>query len=219
MNNNKGKPRFIREDLKNIPDEDVIRGMEDLEVPLIETKPYTEDQFKIDLKDLYHPRSPYTPQQKIAAANAYLITGTSIKAQRYCGIKADIIRDWKSSSTWWPELFQKVKQAKQDELDAILSGTLHHAMGKISDRIENGDERLLKDGTKTKVAISGKDLSIIVSILYDKRALLRGDPTARVENNSNKDTMKLLQDKFEDIARQLEAKPVKETYEVISNDK
>ena len=109
--------------------------------------------------------------------------------------------------------------AKQDELDSKFTSIVHSVLDKVTDRIENGDEKLRSNGDIVKVAIGGKDLSVIASIFYDKRALLRGDPTSRVEKSTNKDQMKLLQDKFEDIAKQLEAKPVGETYEVIEEDK
>jgi len=67
--------------------------------------------------------------------------------------------------------------------------------------------------------MGGKELAIVLSILYEKRALLRGDVTSRTETGGNKDAMKLLQDKFEDIAKQLSATPINNTYEVIEDKK
>ena len=198
----------------NISDDEVIKGMRDKLVDLVEVE-YTDEQFNIDLKDMYAPNSPYTPEQKVEAAQAYLITGSSYQAQKYCGIKADVIRDWKTRSTWWPDLFIQVRKTKNDELDANFSAVIHSAVGEVADRVTNGDSKLQKDGSIVKVPMGGKELAIVLGILYEKRALLRGDVTSRVENHSNKDAMKLLQNKFEDIAKQLEAKPIGNTYEVI----
>lgn len=198
---------------KNMPDEDVVRGMEDKEVDLIDVS-YSEEDLNIDLSDLYAPNSPYSPEQKIAAAQAYLITGTSVKAQKYCGVKADIIRTWKNKSNWWAEVFQTVKKQKNDELEATFTQIMDKGLHAVADRIENGDTKVQKDGSTIKVPMGGKELAIVVSIMYDKRALLRGDVTSRVEKKDG-NAMALLQSKFEDIAQQLEARTINETYEVL----
>ena len=207
--------RFDNNVRKNMPDEDVVRGMKDKEVDLIEVD-YPEEELAIDLSDLYSPTSPYSPEQKIAACQAYLITGTSVKAQNYCGVKADIIRTWKSKSTWWAEVFQTVKKQKNDELEATFTNIMDKGLKAVADRIENGDTKIGKDGSLINVPMGGKELAIVVSIMYDKRALLRGDVTSRVEKKDG-NAMQLLQSKFEDIAKQLEAKPINETFEVLED--
>lgn len=202
---------------KNMPDDEVVRGMKDKEVDLIEG-PYSEEDMTIDLADLYSSTTLYSPEQKIAAAQAYLITGTSVKAQKYCGVKADIIRDWKCRSTWWADLFLTVKKQKNDELEATFTYIMDSALNQVADRLENGDSKLQKDGTIVKVPMGGKETAIVLSIMYDKRALLRGDVTSRVEKKDG-NAMRLLQTKFEEIAKQLEAKPIGSTYEVIEDIK
>lgn len=203
---------------KNLPDSEVIRDIDDRKMDLLDVEEYTEDQMEIDLSDMYHQRSPYSPEQKIAAAQAYLITGTSIQAQKFCGVKADIIRNWKSQSTWWGDLFRTIKKKKQDELEATFTRTMDSAVYQLADRIEGGDTKVMKDGTLKKVPMGGKELAIVVSIMYDKRALLRGDVTSRVEKKEG-NAMVLLQSKFEDIAKQLNATPINNTYEVIEDKK
>ena len=200
----------------NIPDEQVIRGMKDKEVDLIEGT-YTEEDLKIDLSDLYSQNTLYSPEQKIAAAQAYLITGTSVQAQKYCGVKADIIRDWKNKSTWWPELFKTVQKQKSTELEANFTRILDTSLVQLEDRLENGDTKIQKDGSLTRVPMGGKEIAVVLAIMYDKRALLRGDVTSRVEKKDG-NSMKILQDKFEDIARQLEAKTINNTYEVLEDN-
>ena len=197
---------------KNMPDDQVVRGMEDKKVPLIEVS-YSEKQRKIDLSDLYAPLSPYSPEQKVAAAQAYLITGTSVQAQKYCGVKADIIRDWKSKSTWWADLFTTVKKQKNDELEASFTRILDTSLGQLEDRLEGGDYKLQRDGSIIRIPMGGKEVAIVLAIMYDKRALLNGDVTSRVERKGG-DAMVLLQNKFEEIAKQLNATPINETYEI-----
>ena len=114
----------------NIPEEEVIRGMKDLETDLI-IGSYSEEDLTIDLADLYGKNTIYSPEQKIAAAQAYLITGTSVKAQKYCGVKADIIRKWKTQSVWWPDLFQTIKKQKNDELEATFTQIMDSALVQV----------------------------------------------------------------------------------------
>lgn len=196
----------------NIPDDQVVRGLKDMEVPLIEGS-YSDDDMSIDLADLHTRHTMYSPEQKIAAAQAYLITGTSVQAQKYCGVKADIIRNWKTKSTWWPDLFIQVKKQKNDELEANFTRILDTSLGQLEDRLSDGDYKLQKDGSIIRLPMGGKEIAIILAIMYDKRALLRGDVTSRVEKKDG-NAMILLQNKFEEIAKQLNATPINQTYEI-----
>jgi len=208
--------RWGRYEELNIPDNEVIRDMENREVDLIDVS-YGEEDLTIDLSDLYANNTPYSPEQKVSAAQAYLITGTSVKAQKYCGVKADIIRHWKTRSDWWPDLFTTLKKQKNDELEASFTAIMESAVDQVADRLDNGDSKVQKDGSILKVPMGGKEIAIVLSIMYDKRALLRGDVTSRVEKKDS-NAMALLQSKFEDIAKQLSSTPIGETYEVLEKD-
>jgi len=181
------------------------------EIPLIEGE-YSEDDALWDLKDLYHTNSCYTPETKVRAVMAYLVTGTSKQAEKFSGVKATVIRDWKSKSEWWPLVMGECRKKKQDELDAAYTSILHQAVGAISERIENGDEYIdQKTGERKRKLLSARDLAIITGVIYDKRALLRGDPTGRIERRTSGDNLKMLQKNFEKIAQQLEAKTIEGT--------
>jgi hypothetical protein len=184
------------------------------EIPLIEVD-YTEEQLVLDYVDLYHPRSPYTPEQKVSAVMAYLVTGNSKRASKHCGIKDNIIRDWKTRSDWWPEAMRECRKKKQEELDSLYTSLLHQTVGQLADRIQNGDEYLKKDGTKARKLLTARDLAIITGIIYDKRALLRGDPTGRIEKRNTGDSLIRLQKNFDKIAKQLEAKTIKGSHTTI----
>jgi hypothetical protein len=48
------------------------------------------------------------------------------------------------------------------------------------DRLENGDPVLIS-GEIRRTPVSARDLAMVAAIVYDKRALLREDPTAIVK--------------------------------------
>lgn len=187
-------------------------------VDLIDDSGYDKETAGWDLKDLYHPNSCYTPETKVRAVMAYLVTGTSKQAEQFSGVKATVIRDWKSRAEWWPLVMGECRKKKQDELDAAYTSILHQAVGTLSDRIENGDEFIDRNGKRYRKLLSARDLAIITGVIYDKRALLRGDPTGRIERRTSGDNLKMLQANFEKIAKQLEAKTIEGEHTTIIED-
>jgi len=74
---------------------------------------------------------------------------------------------------------------------------------------------ILKDGEKARKKLNGKDLAVMLSILNDKRAMMRGDTAiSRSERNTQTEVLSQLKDSFEkmskDIKRNLEEKVVSE---------
>ena len=155
--------------------------------------------------DIYDPRAKYPPEIKIQAATCYMLTGTLAGASRMTGLRQETIWDWKNNSQWWDSILTKVRKEKQDELDAKLSGLIHEASQQIEDRILNGDEVLVKksDGNHDFMnkKMSGKDLTTALGTLYDKRTMLRGDPTSITRRETPADMLNALRDEFANMAK------------------
>jgi hypothetical protein len=115
----------------------------------------------------------YTAFQRIDALFAYLIEGTVRRAAKLVGISAGTMLGW-SQNSWWKGALEKIREIKQDELDTQYTRIIDRTINEISDRIDNGDERLDKNGKPVRVKISGKDLMLINAMAYDKRNLVRG---------------------------------------------
>ncbi len=162
--------------------------------------------------DIYDPKAKIAPEIKIQAAICYMITGTVNGVERLTGISHQTVSEWKNKSQWWPLVMAKVKKDKQDELDAEITGLIHESTAALRDRLENGDEVLLKDGERIETfqrKLSGKDISSIINTLYDKRAMLRGDPTSITAKANSGDVLKELKDTFEKIAAEAFANKAK----------
>jgi hypothetical protein len=111
----------------------------------------------------------------------------------------------------------------QDQLDAELTGIISKATSEIVDRLENGDEVLDKNGNTRRKKLSSRDLTMVLAILFDKRALIRGDPTSRTEKITSEATLDKMITKFEDLARKMgdkviNASPHKTEYELMEED-
>ena len=171
------------------------------EVPIAKDKKQNEWDY---YTDIYDPRAIYSAEQKIQAAGAYLVTGTCKASAKICGISHQTISSWKNKSEWWPSVISKLKKDKQDELDAIMTGLIETLSVAMADRIDNGDEYFdSRTGSLYRRKMSGKDVVTSLAILYDKRAMLRGDPTSITQKISSGDQMKLLKDEFTKIAKDI----------------
>ena len=136
---------------------------------------------KYDLAELYSSNARYTADEKLAAVLAYVMTGSVRGVVRLTGLRQQLISDWKNNSTWWNDAYMSVKKEKQEEIDSSFTTIIHAASGEMIDHIMNGDEVIDKNGDTRRVKMKGKELAWCMGISYDKRALLRGDPTSRTE--------------------------------------
>jgi hypothetical protein len=169
-----------------------------------------DDPLEIELSDLYAANGKYTPEQKVAAVMSFVVTGTSKKAssnlkrQEGISIPHETIRWWKNSSTWWPDVYGECKKKKQHELDASFTDFIHTAIEAVTDRVQKGDWTLDKDGNAVRLPMKGKDAAWCLGIFFDKRQMLRGDPTSRIEKVSEIDRLDSLEKSFNKMTSEVQ---------------
>jgi hypothetical protein len=112
---------------------------------------------------------------------AYLASGDSEKVARLTGVPARTIRDW-TGQDWWQDATEQLRERHERQLDARLSAIIDTATAAVQDRLEHGDEVTGKDGTLLRRKVSARDAAIISAVAFDKRALLRGQATRRIEH-------------------------------------
>lgn len=169
--------------------------------------------------DYYHPAlfgRGYPPDLKIAACAAYISKGSFYRAERMTGVPKETIRSWSKNAEWWPHVSSGIRQTLQAELDGRFTGLLHQSADEIEDRLENGDIKWdAKSQSYKVVPVTAKDAAVITSILFEKRALLRGDPTSRTEKISSD---KMLGELKEEFRKFTEAKTIQGTATVIKDE-
>jgi len=114
------------------------------------------------------------------ACLAYMLCGDSDRAGKLVGVPGRTIRDWLHES-WWFSMTEQLMDRYRVEIDSRLTRVLDLALAELQDRLENGDEVVGKDGSKTRRRVSARDAALIYAITIDKRELLRGRPTSRTE--------------------------------------
>ena len=137
----------------------------------------------------------YTPDQRMQAALAWVISGTAAEASRICNIPSSTISDWTHQS-WWGSLVGEARRLKDEELDRKLSQVIDLSLKRLVERLEANEQ-----------INNIKDLAVTSAVAYDKRALMRGDPTSRVEKVSTEQRLERLTAKFREVAQEATTQP------------
>ena len=145
----------------------------------------------------------YSAKEKLYAMCAWLVFGNNSKASQHSGIPAGTISGFKKQE-WWNTILDEIRKDKQGELDIALTGVIHKAADVMADRLENGDMKPLKnkDGEFQYVShpVTARDAAQVAALMSDRRALMRGDPTSRIER-STQDTLNDLSEQFKKFAK------------------
>ena len=160
----------------------------------------------------------YDKDTIIQAARLYLVYGNYNRVAEELEVNRTTVRNW-ANKDWWPILVDEVKYLKNIELDSKYTHAIEKSLSELMDRLENGDVVVdTKTGKRHNKPISARDAALISGIMYDKRALLRGDPTQIKENNFNlNERMEQLQNTFNAIARKSEERIIEGTAEEVTS--
>lgn len=160
-------------------------------------------------------RSPYSAEDRIACAVAYLVEGGNAesaakKATMMIGqdVKAGTIRQWKARDIWWSEAETIARRILQQDLDRKYTRLLHLTEKELVERVLKGNSVLTKDGTVVRVPVPFRELVTGHGVISDKRAMLRGEPTSRKEDMGVELLLKLADALHKSGAEQLLKAPV-----------
>lgn len=128
-------------------------------------------------------RGIFPEVKKVEAATTFAVTGSVVEVSRLTGIPEHTLRSWRKQE-WFQQILKEVWAENNELLNKKLTDSIQKAQDLLNDRLDNGDFKVLKDGEIVRVPISGKDLSLITAINFDKRQILRGEPTTRSESVS-----------------------------------
>jgi hypothetical protein len=164
------------------------------------------DLYKI-IKSSPNKDSDWTKDDVIKYAKCYLVHGNMRKAAEEVKLGQHVVRRWMAKD-WFPILLEEIKYMKNIALDGQYTRLVNKALQAVADRLENGDEVVVgKELVRRKV--SARDAALISAIMFDKRQILRGDPTQIQQNNFNiDDRLADLTTAFETIAKKANEKVI-----------
>lgn len=157
-------------------------------------------------------RIHYSDKEKMEAACAFAVTGNSRRTAELTKISEGTIRSWKTTE-WWNDIQSRIIKEQDEELDTKLTKLIDKAVDEVNDRLGEGDyvynpklDKLIRK------PVNAKDLAITSAVLVDKRQLLRGQPTARVEKVSQDATLLKLAEEFKKFSQ---AKTITQSPDII----
>lgn len=142
----------------------------------------------------------WSQQQKIECALTYIATGSETKTAASTGIPKATIHIWRYQP-WWKELIQQIHDERDDEINADISKIIEKSMSVVSDRLEHGDFGFnQKTGEIFRKPVNLQQSHRVLSDMIDKRNLLNGKPTKRVETTEVSNQLEFLAKKFAEFA-------------------
>jgi hypothetical protein len=155
----------------------------------------------------------YSDAKKMEAACTYAVTGNARRVSELIKVPEGTIRAWKTTE-WWHEVMSRIQQDQNDELDTKITKNIDKAVEAVQDRLEHGDYVYnAKTNELVRKPVNAKDLSIVAAVMVDKRQLLRGQPTSRVEKVSENEKLTRLAAEFKKFAQAKEIVSIAETIE------
>ena len=162
----------------------------------------------------------YTDEQRINAAVLYAHQGSFSQVSRDTGVPRKTITDWSKLELW----DEAVAKARHQISDKILAQNLANAISagdELSDRIENGDQKLLKvkrtikhDDGSVEISedyelraepMKGRDLAVVTGITQDKARVQMNLPTS-IQGKST--DMAALANEFRKLSQQWDEKKI-----------
>ena len=166
-----------------------------------------------DKRRLYDPRyrNRYSDAKKMEVACCMAVCGNSKQASEVTRVPEATIRTWKTTE-WWNEIMSRIHQEEDEELDTKLTKLVNKAVASVNERLDNGDWIYnAKQDKLVRKPVSAKDAAIVSAISIDKRQLLRGQPTSRVEKVSQNERLTKLAEQFRtfSLAREVESTAIR----------
>ena len=162
--------------------------------------------------------------KKVELVTTYLATGSFRLACSMCQIPLATANQWKRTE-WFKELVATIQSEESGQLDAKLSKVVDKSLSVVMDRLEGGDYILdSKTGTIKRVPVKMRDAKTVMTDLFDKRQLLRKQPTKITESQTVDKRLEMLAERFEKFVgsgktqRELPNTMDAEQYEIIEEN-
>ena len=126
----------------------------------------------------------------------YTQTGNILRSANEAEVNYDVSRYWLSTA-YADKIIRILKVEQNKVLDVKMTGLIETVIGAIEERLEYGDWNTRGD----RVPVQIDKLLKALTTLYDKRALIRGEPTSRVERVSTEDRLRRLGKRFESLPK------------------
>lgn len=142
----------------------------------------------------------WSQEKKIEACTIYAATGSVRDTSALTDVPENTIRGWKTED-WWIEVTSQITREEDEQITAKFSHVINSALDQLIEIVDKGNRVYnAKHDKFVDIPLAGKDLAQIASVFTDKRQLIQGKPTSRVERTSPDDRLSKLAKEFEKFA-------------------
>jgi len=128
-------------------------------------------------KNLPHQPGLWSEKKQLEVVTTYLALGNLAETSRVCNIPLPTLKKWKEKP-WWSELVTSIQSGEGQRSDNKMTKVIDKALDLIMERMEQGDYQYdQKMGRLVKVPLKARDLERVAAGLFDKRQLIRKQPT------------------------------------------
>lgn len=128
----------------------------------------------------------WSEAKKLECAMLYIVLGIPRKVEEFTGVPAATIHSWRQQP-WWEDTVRRIRDEHNDELDSKMTGIMDKALHGIAKGLEEGDTKYdSRTGSFYNLPLSTKDAGVILSIVAEKRAILRATPNS-ISNDMSTD--------------------------------
>lgn len=154
-------------------------------------------------KTLPHQPGHWSEKKQLEVVTTYLATGSTAETSRICNVPAKTIDSWRVKD-WWSNLVTDIQGGEGQKQDNKMSKVIDRALDILMVRIEEGDYQYdQKTGRVVKIPLKARDLERVASGLFDKRQLIRKQPTNIKSDSLNQaDRLLKLAEQFAKFAGQ-----------------
>ena len=136
-------------------------------------------------KTLPHEPGIWDKKKQMAACTTYLATGSIAETSRIINVPYRTVQEW-TYSDWWKQLMTEIQSGENQKTDNKMSRVIEKTLDMLVSRIEEGDYQYdQKTGRLVKIPLKARDLERITSGLFDKRQLIRKQPTNIKQDDLN----------------------------------
>ena len=159
------------------------------------------------IKEEHHKMTWWPDKTKVEAATLFAVTGDKHYVSETTGVPVGQIERWKGEP-WWELTITRVQKDTNNEIDGQFTHLITLALEGLKDRFVNGDAVVNRKGEITRKPLGARDMAICAAIIFDKRQLVRGEATERVERIDPEAHLKRLKAAFEKLAKAQEEKTI-----------
>lgn len=181
-----------------------VAGSRDPNLDQVVSTPVASPPNPVQVWSNEEPPAPANPRSAdLEAVRLYSLTGSLAKVSRELGVPLYELTKL-TRTQWWQDELAALRREEMALTNASLTRVFDQTLAQIEDRLTNGDFTVSQGGALRRVPVSASTLARLADMVFDKRQLVRNEPTIIAGDN---DKLARLADKLRRLgaARTLEA--------------